>query len=228
MAPGDITVRDAGTAPDDVDFLVAAFDSTIPQLLKTGNGGQWGATLFSAKDGFAQETRDDVAQSQRYSATGEGQPIRMFISQVETTDCSESATSAWTDDTGRMFTSTGMVTMFEGEFSKHVTGIAALKPHAEAALKAGDFVWIVVLITDYRTGSKRAGAAAALMHKVRAHALQRGMKAVYVDCWTGGSAKLVPYYEKFGYIPIQEYIIKRSSGDDRDDWTGMLMRLDPQ
>lgn len=195
MPPNTFSVRDAGAAPNDVDFIIAAFDSTIPVLISTGNSGMWGTELFSAKDGFAKVTKEDVEQSQKFRLTGQGEATRQFIAQVEETDKTDETTedglSRWTDENGCTFLSAGMVTVFEDRFVKHILNHATLKEFCTAATAVGEFLWIDVLVTDYRIGSKRKGAGDALLHKVVEHAKERGKKTVYVDCWTGGTAKLV-------------------------------------
>lgn len=194
MAPTTFHVRNAGSSPSDADFIVAAFDSTIPYLESTGNSGQWGTQLFSEKDGFIQCTRDDVDKSETFRQTGRGERIRTFIAEVHDTECgdSEDGLVRHVDDGGMAFLPVGAITVRDDEFSEHILANEDLKPHAEQAKAGGGFLFIDVLVTDHRVGQRRQGAGAALVKRVKEHARERGKKTVYVDCWTGGTGKLVP------------------------------------
>ncbi|POR38936.1 Uncharacterized protein TPAR_00855 [Tolypocladium paradoxum] len=225
MAPTTFHIRNAGSSPSDADFIVAAFDSTIPYLESTGNSGQWGTQLFSEKDGFIQSTRDDVGQSEKFRQTGQGERIRTFIAQVHDTEYSDSEDGLvrHVDDEGKTFLPVGAITFRDDEFSEHILVHEDLKPHAEQAKAGGGFLFVDVLITDHRVGQRRRGAGGALVERVKEHAREQGKKAVYIDCWTGGTGKLVPYYEKFGFKVIQAFEVKRKDGSV---WPAKLMRVD--
>lgn len=249
MASNQFTIRDAGIASIDADFIVAAFDSTIPYLISTGNTGQWGTILFSERDGFNKTTQDDVIQSQRFTLTGEGERIRIFIAQLEETGSNTPANkdglSRWTDHHGTNFLCAGMVTIREDEFAKHILSDESLKSFADAANKEGNFLWVDVLITDHRIGERRNGAGGALMQKVIDFAKENKKTHVYIDCWTGGTGKLVPYvysfklttlisdrqptndttryYEKLGFQQVCDFAVKRKDGSL---WPGKLLRFD--
>lgn len=197
MASNQFTIRDAGIAPMDAEFIVAAFDSTIPYLISKGNTGQWGTILFSDRDGFNKTTQDDVIQSQRFALTGEGERIRIFIAQLDETNSHTfphtDGLSRWTDRHGATFLCVGMVTIREDEFAPHVLADESLQSFADAANEEGNFLWVDVLITDHRVGQRRNGAGGVLMQKVVEFAKENKKKHVYLDCWTGGTGKLVPY-----------------------------------
>ena len=194
MAPTTFHFRNAGSSPSDADFIVAAFDSTIPYLQSTGNGGQWGTQLFSEKDGFIECTRDDVERSETFRQTDQGERMRTFIAQVHDTEYSDSDDGfvRYVDDEGKTFLPVGAVTVRDNEFCKHVLANEELKPHVKQAKEAGGFLFIDVLITDHRVGLRRRGAGSALIEKVKEHAREKGKPTIYLDSWTGGTGKMVP------------------------------------
>lgn len=157
---------------EDADFIVGAFDSVIPVLIAAGNSGQWGTQLFSAKDGFADSTREDLTQSEHFRTTGEGERMRIFVAE------STSARVAF-------------ITIRERHFSQHILSLGSLKAYVdEAEALPGGYVYIDVLIADQRAAERR-GAGAALITHVKQHATDMGASDVYVDCWSGGDGKLV-------------------------------------
>ncbi|KAJ6445468.1 acetyltransferase (GNAT) family domain-containing protein [Purpureocillium lavendulum] len=256
-------VRDAGLWPHDADFMVAAFDSTIPHLAAAGNVGQWGDQPFSDKDGFVHDTHEDVRLSEAYRLTGVGQPVRTFIAEVRIgqDDNNNGANSSYNNDddgvaaavdgggsehgngekrrddhrqaalptrttpSGARYLPVGLMTIRDGAFSRHVSANLQLRPHTQRARDehSGGFIYIDVVVTDFRAGRHRVGAGAALLRAATAYARDRGRRAVYLDCWTGGTRKLVPYYESFGFQSVQDFAAKRKDGSV---WPGKLMRLD--
>ncbi|KAM4067018.1 hypothetical protein HRG_001028 [Hirsutella rhossiliensis] len=234
MTSTPFQVRD-GTSPDDADFIVAAFDSSIAYLDSTGNGGQWGTQLFSSSSGFLESTRHDIEQSVNFSQTGQGERIRVFIAQVDDaaaggrdsksdSDSDNDGLSRTTDrKQGKTMLSVGAMTIRDNEFARFIDLDGGdLKPHVDAARGAGGFVFVDVVVTDYRAGAARRGAGCALLDKAKEYARDRGTTAVYLTCWTGGTGKLVPYYEKHGFKAIQAFGFDRKDGSV---WPGMLMRL---
>lgn len=189
-------IRPAGHDPHDADIIVAIFDSTIPALATSGNDGQWGTGLFSAKDGFIEETQKDVAKSEEFRLTGKGERVRTFIAQVE--DASDASNPDGlhrsTSDDGQSYLPVGAITIRDSHFASHLYEQHTLQPHIKDAENAPEgFVFIDVLISDYRvTREKRRGAGAALVDAAKQYARERKMRSVFVDCWTGGQEKLVP------------------------------------
>jgi hypothetical protein len=189
-------IRPAGTDPHDADTIVAIFDSTIPALAANGNEGQWGTQLFSAKDGFIEETREGLAKSEKFRLKGEGERVRTFIAQVE--DASNAANADGlhrsTSEHGRSYLPVGAITIRDSHFASHLYTQHTLQPHIKDAENATEgFVYIDVLVSDYRVpGEKRRGAGAALIDAAKQYARERKMRSVFVDCWTSGQGKLVP------------------------------------
>lgn len=273
-SPNVFHIRNAGLWPHDAGFMIAAFDSTIPHLAAGGNAGQWGVEPFSRKDGFIQETHDDVRLSEEYRLTGKGDPVRTFIAEVRVDDGNGSSGSnsneygsdgklnmngngtgnadGSADDvvdthhlplrtspspSGATFLPVGLITIRDGAFSRHVSSNAQLRPYTQLAKAeharatsggsssgsdsgshsgsgcgsnrgsssgrgsgsssgsrggGGGFIYVDVVVTDFRTGKRRAGAGAALLQAAKEYARDRGRRSVYIDCWTGGTGKLVP------------------------------------
>jgi len=273
-SPNVFHIRNARLWPHDADFMIAAFDSTIPHLAAGGNAGQWGVEPFSRKDGFIQETHDDVRLSEEYRLTGKGDPVRTFIAEVRVDDGNGSSGSnsneygsdgklnmngngtgnadGSADDvvdthylplrtspspSGATFLPVGLITIRDGAFSRHVSSNAQLRPYTQQAKAeharatsggsssgsdsgshsgsgcgsnrgsssgrgsgsssgsrggGGGFIYVDVVVTDFRTGKRRAGAGAALLQAAKEYARDRGRRSVYLDCWTGGTGKLVP------------------------------------
>ena len=273
-SPNVFHIRNARLWPPAADSMIAAFDSTIPHLAAGGNAGQWGVEPFSRKDGFIQETHDDVRLSEEYRLTGKGDPVRTFIAEVRVDDGNGSSGSnsneygsdgklnmngngtgnadGSADDvvdthylpprtspspSGATFLPVGLITIRDGAFSRHVSSNAQLRPYTQQAKAeharatsggsssgsdsgshsgsgcgsnrgsssgrgsgsssgsrggGGGFIYVDVVVTDFRTGKRRAGAGAALLQAAKEYARDRGRRSVYLDCWTGGTGKLVP------------------------------------
>ncbi|OAQ97096.1 hypothetical protein LLEC1_04176 [Akanthomyces lecanii] len=191
----------------DADFIIGAFDSVIPVLIAAGNVGQWGTELFSDKAGFSDSTREDLAQSERFRTTGQGERIRTFVAEAH-----ESRASV------------AFITIREGHFSQHISSLGALKAAVdEADSLPGGFSYIDVLIADQRVPQdQRKGAGAALIEHVKQHTREIGARDVYVDCWSGGDGKLVQYYHSVGLKSIAPLEFKKKDGSI---WAGILMRM---
>ena len=195
MPDSRFSIREASTHLDDANLLVAIFDSTIPFLETTGNGEQWGNVLFSAKEGFLQSTQDDVAQSERYARTGEGEAKRVFIAEIEDEqgDANTSNLARRHDEGGRTYLPVASVMIRDNHFAQHIRDNQCLKEWTSTAIAEQSFIYLDVLIVDFRTGQGRTGAGAALVEHVKEYAKARGHKAIYVDCWVGGTQKLLRY-----------------------------------
>lgn len=183
-------IRDAGLSPTDADFIVSAFDASVAHLVATGNGAHWGPKPFSEREGFFESTQDDVAQSVKYRTTGEGERLRIFIAEVEKSGAGDDGLARRVDEQGRTCVSVGMLTTREDEFAQHINSHELLSPIAAEAKQDGNFVWIDVIVTDFRVGPQRKGAGAALVEKAKSHARETGKKVIYLDHWTGGTGGL--------------------------------------
>ncbi|KAF5618851.1 acyl n-acyltransferase [Fusarium tjaetaba] len=220
-------IRDAGSGLRDAEFITAAFDSTLPFLNETGNTGQWGTVPFSKRDGFLQGTREDIKQSETFRLIGQGERRRIFIAEIEETHFGDDAVNLHRrkdHETGRTFVSVGAAMILDDEFANHTRSVTVLKPHIAAAEERAGFVFLDFLITDHRVPSaQRKGAGLALLEHVKTYASEYGKRAIFLDCWTGGTDKLVRYYESAGFSPVQDFEYKKKNGDV---WPGRLFRLD--
>ncbi|CVK94505.1 uncharacterized protein FMAN_16132 [Fusarium mangiferae] len=219
-------IRDARSVHEDANFITTAFDSSLPFLNKTGNAGQWGTTPFSQRDGFLGGTRDDIAQSEVFRLSGQGQRRRVFIAEIEGTHSDNDVVDLHCrkDHTGKAFVSVGAAMILDDEFASHIRSVAVLEPHIAAAEKHGGFVFLDFLVADHRVPSaKRKGVGLALLERVKTYAYEHGKQAIFLDCWTGGTDKLVKYYESAGFSPVADFEYRKINGDV---WPGRLFRLD--
>ncbi|KAG9503565.1 hypothetical protein J7337_003516 [Fusarium musae] len=220
-------IRDVGSGLRDAEFITVAFDSSLPFLDETGNAGQWGTVPFSERKGFLEATREDIKQSEIFKLSGQGERRRIFIAEIEETNSGTDLVELHRrkdDHTGKTFVSVGAAMILDDEFASHIRSIAVLEPYIAAAEKRGGFVFLDFLITDHRVPSaQRKGAGLALLDHVKTYASEHGKRGIFLDCWTGGTDKLVRYYESAGFSPVQDFEYNKKSGDV---WPGRLFRLD--
>ena len=190
------SIRDADASLNDAQFILDAFDSTIPHLVATGNSEQWGTEPLSKKDGVVQRIHDTVAKSDTFRKTGTGEPIRLFIAEVEDDQASSGSTedsslARRVDENGKTFLSVGLVWILDEQFVDYLKETDSLKEHVGPASEKGNFVFLKYLVADHRVGDQRRGAGAALLGKVKEYALEKGWKTIWIDCWDGGNGQLV-------------------------------------
>lgn len=177
MTNPQFRIRDA--IPGDADYIVAAFDSTLPFLSSVGSAAQWGTTPLSQIDGFHALRAKAVDASVSYRLTGEGDPVRVFIIEAETMK---------EEGEGEEYIPVGSSTLHEEFFPGYVT----CQKHLEGITKtAENFLFIEVLVTDFRAGPLRKGAGAELVRHAVGYARERGKDVVYVECWAGNEGRLV-------------------------------------
>ncbi|KAF5642061.1 hypothetical protein F52700_3243 [Fusarium sp. NRRL 52700] len=220
-------IRDAGLTFEDAEFITAAFDSSLPFLAETGNTGQWGTIPYSQRPGFLEGTRDDITQSESFQLSRQGQRRRVFIAEIEENKSSNDVIELYRRQdahTGKTFVSVGAAMILDDEFASHIRSVSVLEPHIATAEKRGGFVFVDFLIADHRVPSaRRKGAGLALLEHVKAYAYEHGKLAIFLDCWTGGTDKLVRYYESAGFSPVADFDYHKRNGDV---WPGRLFRLD--
>ncbi|KAH0598460.1 hypothetical protein MHUMG1_03758 [Metarhizium humberi] len=193
-------IRPAHTAGDDAQFIMAAFDSTIPYLRSIGAARMWGEKPFSEMDGFEQETVESVHKSER-----EDDPLNILIAEVEQGQ--------------RPPTRVGLAMMREDSLPAHITEREEMKPEAD---QAKQFIFLEVLISDYRTTPLHKGAGAALIEAAKRRGREKNKDALYVDCWAGNDGKLNRYYEGRGFERVGDFSFARASGEL---WPGTLFRM---
>ncbi|KAF4344142.1 hypothetical protein FBEOM_1931 [Fusarium beomiforme] len=220
--------RDASASFNDAQFMADAMDSTIPHLVAIGNSGQWGTEPLSKKKSFLQKMHDAVSQSESFLQTGTGEPVRIFIAEVEDNQASSDFTenenlSRRVDETAKVFVSVGFVKIVEEQFVPYLKAAESLKDQVGPAMEKGNFVFLQYLVTDHRVGGQRRGAGAALIQKVKDYTLERGWKTIWLDCWDGGNGQLVQYYVDRGFRIMGSF---EDDNDDGSSWNGKLFRMD--
>ncbi|KAK5996659.1 hypothetical protein PT974_01998 [Cladobotryum mycophilum] len=210
----------SATDQSDAAFIVASFDASVQHLSATGNADHWGTQPFSSKPGFLEETGREVAQSEVFRRTGEGERIRVFIAQAEDDDDGPSAATEdglhrrKEEEVGdgqriKTYIPIGAMTIRDDEFASHINTTDILKPHLQQA-KQSSFVYIDVVLTDFRLAPhKRQGAGAALIQRAKEYARERGKKSVY--------------YENLGFVPVQDYQVVQKTGKI---WPARFFRFD--
>ncbi|KAM0555748.1 hypothetical protein ACHAPJ_006142 [Fusarium lateritium] len=227
--PRQFTIRDAHASFNDAQFIIDAFDSTLPHLAAAGNSGQWGTEPLSNKKGFSQGIHDTVAQSEKYRETGAGDPVRIFIAEAEDNQANAGSTAndglaRRVDGNGKALVSVGFVKILDERFVGYLKASDNLKDQVGPATEKGNFVFLQYLVTDHRVGDQRRGAGAALLQKVKEYATGRGWKTIWIDCWDGGNGQLVQYYVDRGFQIVGSF--EDSDEGDETPWKGKLLRID--
>lgn len=198
-----LRVRDAEAAGDDVQFIIEAFDSTLTYLESIGSGEQWGEQPFSKRDGFQQETVEIVAKSQSYRLARKGEPVRVFVAEVEVSpDADDDPPSLLLpvdkgschrtpSARGRRFVRVGAAVVRENWLPPYLLSLPSLKMAIDEVNGRHDYVFLEVMVADFRVPeSLRKGVGAALIRRARDYALEEGKERVLVDCWSGNGRKL--------------------------------------
>lgn len=180
--PTSLLFRDAKADDADLNFIVSAFDSTIPHLADIGCAGQWGTVPWSDRPGFKDDTLKELRQSEHYLQTGEGDPLRIFIAETEVHEQEFNRST-------RIPVALAMVT--EDLFAEHLKSRENLEADITAA-ETRSFLYLKVVLTDFRqhAAKYRTRAGAEMMKYVQQFAQERGKEALYLDCWSGNNGGL--------------------------------------
>lgn len=188
---GKFRIRDAGTSPIDVDAIMGSMDASVLHLAARGDGEQWGPTLFSERDGYRDDIAEDLELSENYRTTGQGDAKRTFIAEVEDANTEDGLTRR-VDEEGRSWLPVGNLELAENDLGDYFSEKEDLRHYVEEARATeGGFLCIVFVMADVRAGAKAKGAGAAQIEYAKQYARERGMKALYLDCWVGGTEGLV-------------------------------------
>jgi len=201
-------VRPAGKSPTDAQFFIDAFDSTLPYLASIGSEGMWGLEPFSKREGFAQETTEQVEQSQGLRPTPDGKVLKVLICEAELPDKdhqddlpemaylrTETDSQGSGENRSRQFLSVGAAMVREDwvpsyiEKQEHL-GFGKRDAAATTHNARAGFVYLEVMVTDCRPGEYRHGAGAALLRGIKEYVALRGKDTIYVDAWAGNGEKL--------------------------------------
>ncbi|KAI1162986.1 acetyltransferase [Nemania serpens] len=219
-------VRGLYEGPEDGQFMIDAFDASLVQLAAIGSGGQWGSEPFSARSNAGDRIKV-FEQAKQYQTTGEGDPIRLFIVEVEipasaTTDLPDSVRIR-TGEAGEKFLAVGYVMLSEGICPPYMRQLFDKDTIRKELDGTKDYIYLEALITDFRTGAWRKGAGAALIEHARQFCRERGKSIIYLDSYAGNDRKLVKYYEKQGCTVVDDFAGPNASGSI---WHGTFYRMD--
>lgn len=170
--PNKFKVRSASLAGDDAQFVVAAFDSTLPYLASIGAGGMWGEQPFSQRDGFEQDTVESIQKSEQNENAS-----KVLIAEVE---------SSRNVQGEKELTRVGAAAILDS-LPSYLTAREELKTETEKGKK---FLYLEVIISDFRTDPLNKGAGVALVDAIKRHGRLNKYDTLYVDCWAGNGGKL--------------------------------------
>jgi hypothetical protein len=193
MSTGTVfSIREA--VESDSQFIADAFDATLTQLAAIGSGSQWGSQPLMEREDRGETVRV-TQQALRFMSTGEGEPILIFIAEVEIppSQIEELPVSLHTrrDNEGRTFLAVGTVRLSEDMMPGYVRKLFVQDLIRQELEGKKDYVYLEALITDFRAGSWRRGAGAALIQHAQEYCLQKSKPTLYVDSWAGNNKKLV-------------------------------------
>ncbi|KAI0813256.1 acetyltransferase [Xylaria sp. FL0064] len=208
----------------DGQFLIDSFNATLPHLASIGSGGQWGSKEFSERAN-AEDRMKLVKQAARYQATGEGDPILVFVLEAEipssAIDELPHAVKVRTDETGKKLLPVGSVMLSQGLYPHYMGLFFHQDPIKKELDGTREYVYCEALITDFRTGPWRKGAGAALLEHARRFCKEKGKPILYVDCYAGNDGKLIRYYENQGFTLVDHF-----EAPDESKWPGAFLRAD--
>ena len=162
----DFTVREATTTFNDGQFIVEAFDSTLPFLGSIGSGEMWGSIPYSERPGFIEETVKSVTESEQYALTGSGEAVLVLIAETELSDTTTTEVPREfrirSDDEGRRFLAVGTAEIRQKPPSYIIKQAhLAFKDFEQEGIK--DLVYLEVVVADHRTGAACKGVGTALI-----------------------------------------------------------------
>ncbi|KAK3688854.1 hypothetical protein B0T22DRAFT_378775 [Podospora appendiculata] len=202
----EFRIRTATVA--DAQSIVDAFDSTLPYLASIGSEGQWGLVPFSERPGFLDDMAKSLEQARVWQETHEGDSNIIFAAEVVGPASTEATVPA------------GFAQIHEDKFSEYLYKQANIQ--AVDLTKLSNFVFLEVLLVHFGTGYHK-GAGTALVQHVKRYGLEKGKDAVYVDCWSGNNRQLVGYYERQGFVTVEDFAFPR---ENKTPWIGTLLRMD--
>ncbi|KAI8947812.1 acetyltransferase [Xylaria longipes] len=225
MSTGSVfMIREA--VESDGQFITDAFDATLIQLAAIGSGSQWGSQPFMERADRDEAVRV-MQQALRFMSTGEGEPIRIFIAEVEIPPSQveelPDSLNMRRDSEGRTFLAVGTVRLSEDMMPGYVRKLFVQDPIRQELEGKKDYVYLEALITDFRAGRWRRGAGAALIRHAQEYCLQKSKPTLYVDSWAGNDKKLVKYYEGQGFSVIDYFT---GPGRYGGDWSGAVYRME--
>jgi hypothetical protein len=178
-------VRDARSTGSDVDFILSAWDSSLPFLESIGAGEMWGQERFSQRQSFVEDVADIIRKSE---TNPESDERRILIAEC-------------LDDDNRHATATPIgFAMIRDTLPYYLTGNEALNGELGGARS---LLFIEVLISDRQPDRHRPSTGSALVEAIMNRAKASEKTTVYVDAWAGNDRKL----NKF--VQFQRYRLKQ-------------------
>ncbi|KAI1842668.1 hypothetical protein JX265_002726 [Neoarthrinium moseri] len=202
-----LRIRSARSTGHDAQFVVAAWDSTLPYLASIGAGEMWGGQPFSQREGFEEEIKDVVLKSEEDDWNDSR---RLLMAEVETP----------VDGTSNIVP-VGAA-LIRDTLPYYLTERQELKSEIE---KKRSLLFIEVIISDHRSQPRYRGTGAALVEAIKRRALEKGKDVVYLDAWAGNGRKLnrQVYYEGLGFRNVGDFHLTRNNGST---WPGTLYCID--
>ena len=165
-------IRSASSAGNDSKFIVAAWDSTLPYLASIGAGEMWGDEPFSEREGFIEELDDVIKKSEE---NDQNDSRRLMVAELET----------YVNGTTQIV-QVGAA-MIRDALPNYLTEREELQKELK---KTRSYLFIEVLISDFRSQNRVKGAGSALVQAIKCRALKQGKDVVYLDVWAGNNRKL--------------------------------------
>lgn len=192
MSQGRFAFRDGGSDPGDVDAIMEALDASLIHLKDTGNVGQWGERKFSDRPGYRDGIIEDLEISEKSRLEATGNAKRTLMVETSAFNQAGESVSTRTDRHGTTWLHVGSLELWENEMAEHLYDIDVLKPYLEVAknLPAG-YLYLNFLLSDFRAGEYSRGVGKAMIEYSKDWARKRGMKTIYLDCWVGGTRKIL-------------------------------------
>jgi GNAT superfamily N-acetyltransferase len=162
-----LSVRPASLDGDDAEFILAAWDSTLPFLASIGAGEMWGNQPFSQREGQRQEIIDIINGTTKEVDGGR----QFWIAEIHGAEEVVRVAVAMTRE------------VLPGYLTKHVD----MGSHIEANKT---LLYLEVLIADQRLNKRHRGAGRALIEALEQRARLDGKYGPYVDVWAGNDRRL--------------------------------------
>ncbi|KAI1361644.1 acetyltransferase [Xylaria arbuscula] len=219
-------VRGISESLGDGQFMIDAYDASLPQLASIGSGKQWGSTPFAGRSDTDEKIKG-FKQAEHFQLTGEGPPVLIFLIEAEIPPSAvgelPSSVHARKDENGKTLLPVGTMMLSKGLYPHYMGAFFNQEPVKKELDGTQDYFYLEGLITDFRAGAWRKGAGAALINYARQFCRDKGQRILYADAFSGNDRKLVQYYEKQGFYVVDGFEAIKPDGSK---WTGVFLRLD--
>ena len=160
-------VRLASPDSHDAEFILAAWDSTLPFLASIGAGEMWRGQPFSQRAGQRQEVIDIINGTTKEIDGGR----QFWIAETHRAGDIVKVGAAMTRE------------VLPGYLVEHVD----MGSHGDASRA---LLYLEVLIADHRSSKRFRGAGRALIEALGQSAQSSGRDVLYVDVWAGNDRNL--------------------------------------